>query len=778
MIAAADLNVNLKFKENLETSAVVATNNISIGYEVPDTLRNYITIPATNFSASGATYQSSSVSKFVSADNWYIETTFNVAVAGKTFQPVHSTTAGDSGVTPPYLFWPGINCSCDAGALNKSISQITYNISGQQWIETRQDREIVDMWLAQMDLDKLKSFGIVPLAGDGVPDLRHLYGNGYVARSDLVTTAPVLVGSGIAGDLTVPVMGLSSAIQPQNQDDENLGVWQVNNRYGYVSGGLISTAAAAQGAISGVQYWTNTTPTLAGATQLNPALYTSSNYYGVNVTLPSIDGNTEYYSVTGAHNLYLIQVMPITIREYLISNAVAVSAYSRNPYSRAMPTAGQLLTIQTYFNQGYMNEIIKITPAMLAGAFTANTVASVNSTILGVTPIASQLSMYTFDTKKYLTSDSIRMLYYGLNKQQIAAPQSITPTSNSAELQMLSNVRTSLDNYIYIALSSKTENNIATYAQQYKTGNGIGAPNAQNMIASNTYHQISSLTIRYGTDNDIFLGANVPISEALNMTMLTLQNPKLRRYVGAQVNPRVANSLFDSTDSLALWNTNDADYDDYFWHGLPNQTGTPFILLDCSKLNWRPIYENDPVIPNMNYSSSNYKSFVVTVNWAPNPSMFESFNTSTVSSSVDVLFYLINKWVRSLSVSNKRPMTDVPIEFNYVGTDLPQLVQNFFTNVSSSPNVDDEFSLVGGSFFGDIWNGIKKVVGVLPKVVRGVASVGNLLSHTPLGANPLVQGITGVANIASRGLSSVGLGHRKRVGRPRNRSRSHSRGRR
>ena len=513
-----NLNVDLRFKENLETSAIVATDNITLTQEVPDTLKNYITVPATNFSSNGATYQYSSLSRFVSADNFFIETTSLATVAGKTIAPVNGTgTAAHTGVTPPYLFWPGINCGCDQGAINKSINQITYNISGKQWIETRQDSvEMVDLWLAQMDQEKLLSYGIVPLKDANYPLLRRLYGNGYVSHTDLVD-APVAgaysVPTAIPGYAQVGACGFSSALQPENQDDNNIGVWAINARYGYITTKPIGTASGVQ---SGVKYYSNTTPNLQGSP--TPLQAITSEIYGASVLLPSADGTTIFYS----NDLYLIQVMPITIREYLISNTLACSAYSKNPYSRALPTAGQLFSIQTYFDTNYLSGMIKMTPPMMAGAFTVNAHTPANSQIISIVPVASQLSFYTFDTKKKLATDSLRMLYYGLNKQTVSNPPSIGSTQAGVKVvgtQLVSSTRTSLDNYMYISLSTKVAQNIATYLNYIASGGATTGLQTLNGTCSNIYHQIVNLNIRYGTDNDVFMGASVPISEAVNLTM-------------------------------------------------------------------------------------------------------------------------------------------------------------------------------------------------------------------------------------------------------------------
>ena len=124
----------------------------------------------------------------------------------------------------------------------------------------------------------------------------------------------------------------------------------------------------------------------------------------------------------------------------------------------------------------------------------------------------------------------------------------------------------------------------------------------------------------------------------------------------------------------------------------------------------------------MNYGSSNFKNFDIKLDWIVNPLTFDGIIPGFgAAPSVDVVFYLINKWVRTLSMSNTEPLTEVPIEFNYVGQ-MSSAVEHFFNDVSASPNVDDELMLVGGNFWNSVLSGVKKYLPVVRGVVNAVGS--------------------------------------------------------
>ena len=728
---SGNLNVNLNLMENRETRGILATDNITINQEVGDKLRNYITIPATNISASGCTFQTASLSKFIDGDNLFLEYSFSVIVAGKTVDPIYNATVGKCGGTPPYLFTLGVNAGVENMSLNKMINQLTVNISGRQYVENRIDNEVCgDLWAAQMDPKKLKAYGLTALKDQGFPTLRWLYGNGYVAHIDLANSNLLLNGSSpsVPEYAIESAAGFSSALQPGNQDDDNIGVWACQARYGYISAGPFGPAGSIQK--NDVEFWMNSTPAYGGS-QVPPAnIIYNNKYYGAGSAIPTNGSGATLYSVSATQDMWLIQKQTITIREYLISNGFTASAYSKVESSRVYPSAGQLFSLTLGVNTNYMNQMIKILPPMMHNSFVAtypspSTTASagVNSQILSITPTAAQLSFYTFDSNKYLASDSLRTVYYELAKQQTSIPPIITPTSGpTTGYQMVSSTRTSLDNYMYIAMSSQIENNQNTYLTNLNSGNTFNIPFAGNMTASRIYHNITNLNLRYGVNSDIYMGANVDIKEAKNMTATLMGDPVLRREIFAQMRRRNAYSLFDSSDSGAVWSTNSVDWDDFRW-GHSEQTGCSFLLLDLSKLNYVPIYDNQAVCANVNYGSQNFKNWVVTVDFVPNSTTFANAQT-TASLQLSPLFYLINKWVRTMDLNSNTPYTQDPIEFSYLS--VKNQISSFFEIVSEgSANATNELELIGGSFWSDLLSGVRKFAPIVSTLASAVGSIAN-----------------------------------------------------
>lgn len=721
------LKVIPEFMPNRETNAIITGDVITIHKEMPNLSKVLIKSPATSKSNQGATFQIPNVSSFIDG-TLEMELDLQLVLTGVTQDPLMNAAppAGYAAVGTACYLWSPHNAGIQPGFINKLINSISFNISNKQWTETngRADPELFDIYLSQMDQDKLNAYGIYPFEASGLVDLKKMYGNGVMRRSDLNQFAPA--------NSKVWQKGFDTAVQKQYKHQENTLEKAVRQRYVTINSVTFATSEPNPPPIHAV---------------LDPL-------YGPDVWVPKIvSTGATYYSWGVAANRYtLTQTVNITIREYLISPSLS-NPWTRNPYGRSYASLGEPLNVQTTFNQQFLNSgIIALPPVLDNGS----------ANLTSVTVTDARLNAFTFDADKSLTSDVMRTLYMYMNRENvITLTKPVSDTAGYNQTISTSNLK-SLPNYLLFMVPSRIFENLSLLNHIGQGWTAGAAPNVSaiankaslSTIAPYWFNEITNLTIQYGSQSDCVYGSLPAIKELQDLTMETLKNPKLRDVVINRMALMLANSVSDGSNNLPFFGgVGSIDPDVFFAKINATYGGLPFILVPSDSLNFRPLAgaSNLPCISQFNYGSANYKSLSVTMTWKPNQLLLDTLaeynlgNLPAVNVQYNPTVYLVTERVRSISLSGTGVMSDDIVEFDMLAnkTELMEIIKKFEDENLSQSQAESTLQYIGGAWYSNLYDKIKAFA-------RPVAKIASTLTRMGY-KHPVLDTVSRVAPIFAEG---------------------------
>lgn len=793
-------NFNPIFVESRESEGITTTNSINMPKLYPLTSKTWLSQTAQSLSNSGVTFQAPNVSQFINGE-FLLEFDFTMTLQGETFRPGHVFGEGASAqgyvtgsATSPALFNGGV----DPLAINKLINSISFNIAGRQWTENqgRDKPENIDILATQMSRDKLKAYGIDPFTNAGIWARRRYLGNGqstYQALSRLENNN--------ADKYNVSHNGFDSALRPNGNNDMHPMALQHNRRYVQVISSQFSTnepgisLTSKQGGDFFDEHMIYPVVTASPGNALNDQVYYSVRGGGA---LPTQSlGPT----VTGV-KYQLTHTLTFRVSEYLISPSLGCPyALKSEEVTRSYPTLGNPVTLQCDFNQAYLNYLAIALPAELNKDATNATPTSSGSQAVGYGYVSSplnlvnaKLSFFTFDSTKKITSqEPIRTLYSYLDRQSMS-DKIIHVSAGSRPQGITTNIATptlrSLPPYILINVTTDTFKNTA--AQKCTAANATSTgwdPIANNAINPYVLHPLTQIKISYGSQSDVVYGSVATIKQLYDDMIIMMKDPNVRALVEGTLRSKVCNSLFSYGDAFgqaddgSMYQENQGSiwsdpviawfgYDVYRSHYNKSRSGLPFLLIETSRLNFKPLSElppSMPVLSEVNYGSSSYRSLQIDIAWDMNEDMYnllkDSQQDTFTTNGVDVIFtpnvYLITRRIRSFEINDSTSVeSDGQVEYNFLSNDstLKNAILSFNAENLSTSTGHDQIQFVGGasffSFAKDLFSKIKRALPLVASAVRGVQG----LTH---GRSGLLGDLNRASSALSSGLSSVGYGRKR-----------------
>ena len=736
-----------KYMENIESRGIISTDVMNINSEVTNDTKTFISQPASSVNSTGASFQCINVSKFIDT-NIRMDETYVFTITGHTYGPTPGVAAVAPAppapgvpampgyLTPPFL-WSPDNCTLDCLSQNKKISKITFSMQNKSWTETDRYIEMFDIMASQFDQKKMESYGLFPFENQGSWKLGDIYGSGKQTRPNFM-----------ACNIFPQLVGISNNIQ---DDSEN--VCTKAYKYGYF------TASS-----------TFSTEGIGGA---GPLITQQWESFG-NADIPTL-GGAVYYT-NGAVGHRLIQTVTIKCSEFIISPSLS-NPYCKNPYSKTIFLGNYPFNMQFDYNQQYLNAMFKnLLPYV--GNSTAPDFNNSAPIVSNITITNSTLNFYTFDTAKRISSSPYqRTLYNYLAKQNvndITGTIGADGTLNGPQLiSCTTSNLSSLPSFIigYVSLNTLTNNDFvkATNATNTTT------PNNVQTLATYMLNPLDQLTISYGSQSDVMCGStSMTWKEVTDMTIECLGNPQYRNLIFGNHSIKEAYNAFDPSEAGALnaaigvpgvppaslpMPTAGLDTG-FFWRAWYKRQGMPFFLINCSRLNFRPILNDLPTIPLHNYGSNNFKSLSIKFNCNLATIHNHVINGTTTKINLTPYIFLVTSRIRSLPMDGESLLNDQLVEFDIINrkADLMELFTSFKISNNGANNVNDEIQFVGGAWFGDIMN---KVKSILPSV----KSAAKLVHDATQGREGLLGDINRISGLAHSGLTQMGYG--KKLGRPR-----------
>jgi len=695
------------FYENKETKGIIGTDYMDLNVEMPDKYKLWLKTPATNKANTGVSFQASNVNKFVDG-NWRIDTTWTFTLQGHTY-------AGAAGNLSPACHWAPCCSGVDALATNKLINRLTFNIQNKNWSEEQRIPELFDVEATQFSKKALENHGIMPFMNQGQIRLDRMLGRGLTTRTEMAAATVDYKNVGVENGLPPVKSGLNSM------------------ELAYEKGYITYTTQFSQ--VNGVQ------------------LQTITNDEFPYQLVPSTDGTTVVYTNGSSE---LIQVVTLTIHEYIISPSLS-NPYAKNPYSKTFYTGNYPVNLTCDFNSTYLENCMFKTMlwSFYAGSTLYGPVITAQPTITD-----ANLYYYTFDTNKQLSHNYQRCLYYFLDFQTMQN-KLVNPTETIMQTSEITTANlSSLPPFIGGWVSMRSYDNKAIVPLL-----NVGTDTVQTIqnLATYQFQDLDHIEISYGSQTDCMLGTNVTWREIVDLTMDVVGNPEYRDMILGSMGLDEAESPFNhSFAGVGLANIGPGGNFDVFWKKNILRQGMKFFLLPTNKLNWRPI-ANTALIPEFNYGSNNFKSLQVKYYWLPAKNLASEIKIvlqTPAPVTYQPVLFLAQKRVRSIPMDGQGPSFDEKLEFDMITNEveLQKRLSEFNIKNSSAYDVNDELQFVGGAFFGDILNKVRRALPTISNVVHSV-------HHATQGKSGLLGDINRYTGLASKGLSHIGYG--KSVGRPR-----------
>lgn len=695
------------FKDNVETSSILASSTIHMLEEIPDTQKAYINTPANIINEVSASFQNPNLNQWVQGE---IELVFQrtFEFRGKTEPPTDDNT--DSHGTAPFL-WNPVNSTFDGLCLNKLISEIKFSIANKQFTEVdRQNPEMIDMFALQFDQDMLKSYGIY--GEDGLKNSTEHQQN-FVNGSDLIRPRDI-VGFGNYGQ---GLLAGGFSTNYQNDYTKTLQPWQQNTK-GYVK--VVS----------------NTYAYLSAPTTLLPTSNRVDGYEGIDVPVLA-PGSTTPVFTTDADTL--VQIVTLELHEFIVSPNLS-NPYSKNPHKKIYYSGGYPFNLSLTFNQDYAKSMFKWQPsvrASLGNSGLNNGVATMTSSQW----TKAEMRFWTFDSSKPLPSEPIKTIYYK-QELQTPVPRTFNPQTAVASDSISTSNLSSLPYYIFVYAVARPSSNPAWFTQR---GNN---PYAELL-------PIKSINLRLGTQADALASMDIYKEELVRHTMLTLGNQEFRDLLSSNATVLEVGDLGQITGSFTaptllvpIQPTNmDKAQPNYGYN-----RGFPFYILDVAKLNLRTL-DGLPILPGVNYGSTAFKSLTLKVDYE---GTFEMKINNLASVSAELNMVLMEKRIRTLPLLSGN-MTDDKVEYNIndVSAELMQRISSGY-----SGNGENQLAYVGGSFLGSVWDTIKgylqhptlKSIARITRKLRDETE--NEESDILRGVNKVTSGLAKMADFAGLGRKS------------------------
>ena len=730
------------FKNNLETSSIIASSNITMIEEIPDTQKTYSKTSSTTLTPVGANFQTTNL-------NQWIDGTVNIIgtrtykFTGQTVKP--NQTAGLA--TGPML-WNPVQSSVDAFAINKSISQVKNSIAGKSWTDVdRQNPEMIDIIQTQFDIDKLASHNI---NGDGMISsaLPHLQSevNGstfqdrvalYLSQGALMGTA-VQVGYGDRNTQTERSSMLRPYLQNQGQ---------------YVK-------------VKSVTY------EVKGGGPVLETKYDTLEYPGLPVPYDAVAGDIYFSVVTNATgdafvggNNTLIQTVELEIHEDLISPDYS-NRYSKNPHKKIYYSGGYPFSLDFQFNQEYAKSMLKWVsdprvkvPVPLTGA--AVTLATTTVQDMGWTGMS--VGFWSFDSAKPLPEQPIKTLYFKQSPQTtVVRPvnrSAVSAAASTADFSLSTSSLSSLPPIALVYVACRPGSNPSYFSN---------ANDARYTLNNTPYVElfnIDKLGIRVGTQNDAFGGIDENKYENVDHTLEVLGNPEYREMLMSQLSV-VMDGELGNLLNLPGTLTITPQYLYQLRRRIANKIGFNFYFIDFARLNIRTT-DGVPLLPSVIYGSHAYKALTFDVKASmteemhrnceirPNPNDPVIETVSSLTGELNVI--LMYKHIRTLPLLSGG-VTDNIIEYN-INDISPELYAKMNEGYSDQ-NGSDQLAYVGGSFTGNLLSHISNFI--KHPALKSAAAVSRLVRDATADKDSdALRAVHSVTSALSSAADMAGLGAKR-----------------
>jgi hypothetical protein len=695
------------FKNNIETSSILANSTIHMMEEVSDLQKSYVNTPASVINEVSASFQNPNLNNWIQGE---VELVFQrtIQFKGKTFAPV--INQGVAGTSP--FLWNPSNSTFDGFCLNKLINEIKFSISNKQFTEVdRQNPEMIDMFALQFDQDELKSYGIY--GEDGIKNSTN-HNQNFVNGSDLFRPQEIVgmgeyIGGLIGGGLSTSIQGeRSMKLQP----------WQQNTK-GYVK--VISNS-----------YALASTP--------NTPLFTNDaldGYEGIAVPVTASGGSTISYTADAD---FLLQTVVLEIHEFIISPNLS-NPYSKNKNKKVYFAGGYPFNLSLTFNQDYAKSMFKW---KASGRQAVSGLTNGTAVINSESWTRAEMRFWTFDSSKPLPSEPIQTIYY---KQQVETPaiRKFDPTTTTAKDQVSTSNLAVLPNYVFIYAIARASSNPSWFTER----------------RNNPYCEllpINSVNVRIGTQADTLASMDLYKDELVRHTLLTLGNPEFRNLIASEENVL---EFGDLGQIQAAFNSPPLAVDiAQSQASIAPKRGLPFYILDINKLNLRSADGlNLPYLAGVNYGSTSFRAITISMEYEGTREMRKSLNvfSSNTLLTAEMNVVLMNKRVRTLPLLSGN-MTDDEVQYRIedISAELMQFIRNGYQSSG-----DNQLSYVGGSFLGSVWDSVKDylkhpALRMAAKISRGVRDA------TANEENEILRGMNAVSSGASRMADIAGLGRKTR----------------
>jgi hypothetical protein len=732
-----------QFMPPVEVQGIVATNTIDVPLQMPNLTRTLVTQNDINHSDQGIQFQATNVSAYIESD-FLLSFDWTFKLTGQTLTP--DDTAH---LCSPSALWSPESGGVTPLMLNKLINYIQFNIGEKSWTESdsRIYPELIDVYASQFDQKKLEEQGIFNWDLSGLVKTRRAVGNGVALPSALNTA-----GNNVW----------------QYGEGNRLSNWHIANspflkalKRGYVE------------IVSNVFTTTDGTKTL------------KSVFDGVSLRCIDSATGADYYtcpSIAAPGADILTQVVTIRVNEYLISPSTTCSKYTKKQYSKSYATFGNQVSLQLQFNSDFLkNGAFVIMPPRIQGlAVPTCTAPTLNG---------GNIKFYTFDCNKEYLSDTLRIYYSKISRENCPfVAQTIADSVNNNTLMsrtVSSPNMKSLPRFLLLYVTSRLWENpsypskIASGPYSVAIGTAASVANLSE-LAPYVLNPLTNVQITWGAQADVVFGVDATMRDLIDLTMETLQNPEMREIIASQKQILQCGSGFNMADLLS----GNAINDDLFLRGtnanqrqvttggITNEKeapgygyGAPFLLLDLTRLNFKPVDKsNIPCIPMFNFGSIAYRSLTITMSWNANPDLIRSVDA--VNSTTDTLQLQYNPfilyaqdYIRSIPMRGSGGvMGNDEVEFSYFAdtVELRKIIDDYnqVNNSTAYGHMQEEF-VGGANLFGNLFAKVKKA---LPYVAPALK-----LAHSfTKGHSGHLGTAHNLSGKALEALAHVGLGRKRK----------------
>lgn len=627
----------------------------------------------------------------------------------------------------------------DAGAINKSISEVTFGVGSQTFKDDQRNARLFDIYMSQWSPEKLKKYGIMPFR-DTKGTLDTLVGSG--ADELDVTLANVTLNSNAAGAQSQASTDCTS-LSLQGFDLSQS--CNVNHLFGH--------QRWERGYIEVIEnkFYSSTAPDIA--------LNTLFDYNGV-----------EYINGTQASDTVITtQKMKVRVREYLIAPDLSNPYLDNVNYKPYYISGNSNFNINLKFDTNYAKEqMFKWTyktavtkqarlPPPSAGLTNAGGGLSLTHTVKAT---KMTMRLKTFSSNKIDTplSQTTKTLYYKptINTSTESVSVNASGDTITANLTYNTPLLNSVSPYyiVYADCPVTQQVNDISYNTPCNTASSLFAPIRKlsvkfagkgiDVLYNRPIEKIYEETSEFTADKEFFL----PLLTGRQYCQSTRDLYTTERdvpSVGSTNGVILQDDINTGSALLVMKNYNFKLGSNSAILGRNTgqlKNGLPFLILDMSKAYLGNTKDGTPIVPQVIYGALTPLSFQFSAEIGCPP------NAQIGVTNVQLHVVAMDKYLRTIAPNNA-PISDRKCEWFL--QDVMNGIVSVAASESSQYEVNSQVIYVGGGFLDNIMMTIQKYGDPLMKGLRKL---------TDFGIKNLAEGSTGhtASMISDQALKLVGYG--------------------